>query len=268
MNNDELLKAFLEPIEKCASYTPKFGHGESVSLDDFGRMYGNDKFYSLIGLNSPLVYAAHKAAGGLTSIYRQIGVGAERLIRKVAADTLGLTESQLDWSYTYRRSSGKDGVHKLDARIRSTDITGKARQRLVKWMQGAQKQISSGQDGKFQADGVVLEIRQGYKSADSKRQNADLRFAARAYQDGLLPVVLVMSDQIGDAIVERYRRDGLLVTTGVTGNDPLLSSFALINDLFEFDLLEFLESNQKVIQDQLHSSIGALLSPTTDKSKR
>jgi hypothetical protein len=34
-------------------------------------MYGADPFCSWVGLDSPLMYAAHKAAGGMTSVYRQ-----------------------------------------------------------------------------------------------------------------------------------------------------------------------------------------------------
>jgi len=31
-------------------------------------MYRSDPFYNWVGLDNPLMYAAHKAAGGMTSI--------------------------------------------------------------------------------------------------------------------------------------------------------------------------------------------------------
>jgi hypothetical protein len=88
--NDKYVELFLEPIRKCKEYNPKLGESqntEGVSLESFLELYGSDLFYSWIGLDSSLMYAAHKAAGGMTSIYRQIGVGCERLFREIIIDT-------------------------------------------------------------------------------------------------------------------------------------------------------------------------------------
>jgi len=260
MDNAALLEIFLSPIRTCAAYTPKLGQSQSYNLDEFLHLYSQDTFYSLIGLDTPLMYAAHKAAGGMTSIYRQIGVGSERLFRHIAANSLSLSTAQLDWSYNYPRSGKADGVHKLDARVRMEDVDGATQKRLTSWLKSALSIISTGQDGKYNPDGVVFEIRQGYKSADSKRQNADLRYASRANQDQLLPVVFVMSEQIGLPIIERYRREGLLVTTGLLADDPCRSSFALSQHLFKFDLLAFFKGNQKVITAEIHSVVDTLLS--------
>ncbi|MCX6277959.1 MAG: hypothetical protein NT004_07665 [Bacteroidetes bacterium] len=76
---------------------------DGVSLSGFLKLYGSDPFYSWIGLDSSLMYAAHKAAGGMTSV----------------------------------RQTPKNGV--------------------------------------------VFEVRQGYKSKDSKRQNADIDNATVAW---------------------------------------------------------------------------------------
>lgn len=38
------------------------------------------------------MYAAHKAAGGMTSVYRQIGIGCERLFRKLVSAELFYAE--------------------------------------------------------------------------------------------------------------------------------------------------------------------------------
>jgi|GEM_PF-2260504 len=66
-------------IRKCKEYRPRFGQGRStgISLEEFAVLYGADPFYHWLGLDSPLMYAAHKAAGGMTSIYRQIGIGSQ-----------------------------------------------------------------------------------------------------------------------------------------------------------------------------------------------
>ena len=77
------LELLLAPLDKCAGYKPKFGsdRSSSVSLEDFRHLYGQDPFYHWVGLDSDLIYAAHKAAGGMTSIYRQLGTGCEQLLR-------------------------------------------------------------------------------------------------------------------------------------------------------------------------------------------
>jgi hypothetical protein len=95
------LKMVLDPIRVCAHYKPKFGQGigEGLTLDHFQTLYRGDPFYNWFGLDNPLMYAAHKAAGGMTSVYRQIGIGCERLCRHVIKDALGLTATDVVWSY-------------------------------------------------------------------------------------------------------------------------------------------------------------------------
>lgn len=48
--------------------------------------------------------------------------------------------------------------------------------------------------------GAVFEVRQGYKSKDSKRQNADLDNATVAYSKSYLPVFTIFSSQIDNDI--------------------------------------------------------------------
>jgi len=82
-NDSRYLQAILAPIRVCAKYRPKFGQGANsgYSLDAFQERYQADPFYNWFGLDNPLMYAAHKAAGGMTSVYRQIGIGCEQLFR-------------------------------------------------------------------------------------------------------------------------------------------------------------------------------------------
>src|ERR1700722_18612542 len=124
-NAHAYLELLLAPLYECAKYRPAFG-GESedgVSLDQFRKLYGDDPLYSWIGLDSELMYAAHKAAGGMTSIYRQLGIGCERLLRAIVRDALGLSDEQVKWSYEYEKEDGKSGVHTLDVRIDLNHIT-------------------------------------------------------------------------------------------------------------------------------------------------
>ena len=75
MNQDtKYRELLLEPIRRCARYKPKLGYktSEGFDLETFKKLYSDDPFYYWLGLDSSLVYAAHKAAGGITSVYRQI----------------------------------------------------------------------------------------------------------------------------------------------------------------------------------------------------
>lgn len=101
-NDARYIEVLLEPVRVCAKYRPAFGTSrgeEEITLDAFRRLFGADPLYSLLGLDSPLMYAAHKAAGGMTSIYRQIGIGCERLVRAAIQDTLKLSETEVRWGY-------------------------------------------------------------------------------------------------------------------------------------------------------------------------
>lgn len=72
--DSEYLQILLDAIRVCAHYKPKFGQGakgDGLTLQQFRELYQADVFYSWFGLDNPMMYAAHKAAGGMTSVYRQ-----------------------------------------------------------------------------------------------------------------------------------------------------------------------------------------------------
>lgn len=65
--NEKYREILISPVRECATYSPKFGHGrgKGLSLNDFQALYGADSFYKWLGLDNPLMYSAHKAAGGI-----------------------------------------------------------------------------------------------------------------------------------------------------------------------------------------------------------
>lgn len=255
-----LLETFLEPLRVCSKYKPAFGKGAKggFSVDQFLNLYGEDLFYSWIGLNEPLVYAAHKAAGGLTSVYRQLGVGCERLFRAVIHLRLELSEQQMNWSYEYDKPNGEKGIHTLDARIDSSDLNADDEKRLVSWLSSA---LSEADASATNLRGVIFEVRQGYKSADSKRQNADLRYGMRAYQASRLPAFILMSSQISEPVVKRYRSDGMIVLTGLASDDPTESTFAFCEQVIGYDLSAFFERNTEFLRSEIGTIVGGLLTP-------
>lgn len=259
----QLVEMFLEPVRKCSEYKPAFGQGKSdgFNLADFQTLYGEDPFYAWIGLDDPLLYAAHKAAGGLTSVYRQVGVGGERLLRSVIMDCFALTSQQIDWRYEYPKPDGKMGVHILDAKLLLADLASPAKQRVAEWLDAASIEVAASSSKRKKQSGAVFEIRQGYKSADSKRQNADLRFGIRAYQEGLLPVFVILSSQVSDPVLRRYRSDGMLVLTGLPQGSSTQSTFVFFRDVIGFDLAGFFKRNSDELKSEVQKILKALLTP-------
>ena len=107
--DEEYFQILAGALRVCAQYKPMFGQGRAgggLTLPQFQTLYGADPFYSWLGLDSPMMYAAHKAAGGMTSIYRQIGIGGQWVFNKVLQNTLGLTLEQANWTYQVPNTSG------------------------------------------------------------------------------------------------------------------------------------------------------------------
>lgn len=71
--DDDYLQIILDAIRVCAQYKPKFGQGAKgggLTLEEFQELYQADSFYNWFGLDNPMMYAAYKAAGGITSVCR------------------------------------------------------------------------------------------------------------------------------------------------------------------------------------------------------
>lgn len=262
------LNLVLEPIRVCAKYKPKFGQGAKgagLTLAQFQTLYQGDPFYSWFGLDNPLMYAAHKAAGGMTSVYRQIGIGCEKLFRTVLQDSLGLAATDVTWSYDLPLASGKTRMLYLDGRVPLDKIGNKAkRDRFQAWMKDAAEAI--GVDPKVFAmlTGAVFEVRQGYKSKDAKRQHADIANAATAYIKAYLPCAVILSAQIDSDILLRYRAEKWIVLTGIAGaKDPLLSTYDFMREVVGYDLAAFFKRNSKALRVEIDTVLKALLTPET-----
>ena len=263
MPESEYLEIFLEPIRKCADYTPKFGTSSrdgGLDLAGFKSLYGGDPFYSWIGLDSDLMYAAHKAAGGMTSVYRQIGIGCERIFREILFDCAEYSEREsATWSYEATTQSGKKKTLSLDGRIGLEDIgSADMRDRAEKWIADYCQELGV---PKVPNAGAVFEVRQGYKSKDSKRQNADIDNATVAWSHDYLPVFAIFSSQIDTDIVLRYRNSRCGILTGVRGTGSLVSIYDFMADIVGYDLARFFESRSTDIRKEIEAVLETLLRP-------
>lgn len=263
--DSEYVHTVLEPLRKCADYLPKMGGSNEVDLEGFTKLYGADPLYHWMGFDSPLMFAAHKAAGGMTSIYRQLGIGCERLFRRVLRDELALDAKQVTWSYEILPEMGADDapipvkarVLSLDGRVELEDVRDDAaRGRVHRWIEAQREDL----DISASLKGAVFEVRQGYKSADSKRQNADLANAAQALGHGFLPVLTIMSTQINAVVRARYLTGNWSVLMGTVGSDdPLHSTFDFVHQVVGYDLAGFFRRNHPILRTGVEDILRALL---------
>jgi hypothetical protein len=253
----------LEPLRLCASYKPAFGKDRSgVSIDGFKSMYGSDPLYHWVGLDVDLMYTAHKAAGGMTSVYRQLGTGCERFVRAIMKDEFCLSDEQINWDYTIERSDGSSRTLTLDARLDFNDLPSNPRvDELKSWTNDVAQMLSFSQPQIETLTGSVFEIRQGYKSQDAKRQNADMQSAMRARNDCFVFVMAVVSSQISKTLRRRYQNSQMLVLTGNLSGDPLDDTFAFIEQVVGYPITSFFERNSSVIREEVGVVLQNLLSP-------
>lgn len=260
----EYLAYIVNAIRVCADYRPKLGHGadKGYTLAEFQRMYRSDPFYNWVGLDNPLMYAAHKAAGGMTSIYRQIGIGCENLFRRVIQDSLALSEDDVKWSYTVKKSRGKTRTLSLDARIPTDSVSDTARRNAIKkWIADCAADLDVSDRVAATLQGVVFEVRQGYKSKDSKRQNADIANAATAYTKAYLPCVAILSLQIDDDIALRYRNEKWALLTGSTAEkSPQKSLYTFMRTVIGYDLAAFFQRHSDALKADVNAVLTKLLS--------
>ena len=258
------LSLLLKKIRVCKLYKPKFGQGAEVSLARFQTLYGSDPLYSWFGLDNPLMYAAHKAAGGMTSLYRQIGNGLEMVFRQLLRDQLGLTVEQSSWSYTVPvLGKNKPKRLTLDGRIVLEEVRDpKARQRVAVWMASATKRLGTDAGIAKSLKGIVFEVRQGYKSKDSKRQNADIANAGTAYSQGYLPVAMILSTQIDKDVAERYMAERWVLLRGYESSDPLDSTYAFCSQVLGYDLKALLKNNATSLKQAVNEVLETLLTPS------
>jgi hypothetical protein len=262
--DEAYLAVIRKALEVCQKYKPKFGGGNKAgyTLEEFRHLYQQDPFYSWFGLDSPLMYAAHKAAGGITSVYRQIGTACERLFQKILQDTLGLSSELSKWSYKVPTTSqkAKERLLSLDGRIPTSEVKNAERAEVVKkWLREAANKVLLSEEAFAELHGAVFEVRQGYKSKDSKRQNADVSNASNAYAHNYLPSVVLLSTQIDSDVAERYVRAQWVLLRGTLSGTPLDSTYVFCREILGYDLAAFFERHSPTIKSELEKTLECIL---------
>jgi len=144
----------------------------------------------------------------------------------------------------------------LDAKISLDDVKDSTkRESLQKWMEAAVGMAPA----VSRLSGVVFEVRQGYKSKDSKRQQADLLSAANAYAEGLLPVLFLLSNQIDEDIERRYRAARWHILRGVLHGSSTESTYVFCNEVLGYNLADFFNRYSDTLRTEILSIIRDLL---------
>ncbi len=230
-----------------------------MSLERFREIYGEDEFYCWFGLDSPLVYAAHRAAGGITSVYRQIGLGCQRLFQRILEDSLGISSDEATWSYELK-VRGNARKLSLDGRIPIGAINNPAAgSRCQAWLEDALGVVGLPPGKGRGLEGCVFEIRQGYKSNDAKRQNADVANASSAYAHRYLPVMALLSTQIPSSLADRYARARWLLLRGARSGTATDSTYVFCREVLGYDLAAFFERSAPAIRSEMEQVLEGLL---------
>lgn len=184
------------------------------------------------------------------------------LFRQIIRDQLHLTPEQSTWSYLLKSPNRKDRRLSLDARIQLSDLqVENHRHRVQQWMTEASVAMGIAPSVASALRGAVFEVRQGYKSKDSKRQNADISNAGTAYSQGYLPVVAILSTQIDGDVANRYINAGWLLLRGNLSASPISSTFAFCSQVLEYDLAQFFEKHSQRLKATVEEVVQALLNP-------
>ncbi len=171
-------------------------------------------------------------------------------------DHLGLSSEEAAWSYVI-------GSRKLslDGRIVIDDVKDlKVREKVKQWIDAAGRLAGLQNDTLQGIKGCVFEVRQGYKSKDSKRQNADIANAANAYAHKYMPVIILFSTQIDSDVARRYKERHWIILTGTTNGSSTESTYAFCREVIGYDLAAFFERRSKDVKEKVEDLLETLLS--------
>lgn len=177
-------------------------------------------------------------------------------------DELGLTKEEATWSYKVNKLDGSSRTLSLDGRIPTASVKDRAKRNAIQeWLSEAGERIDVERRIVSVLTGIVFEVRQGYKSKDSKRQNADIANAAMAYAKGYLPVTLLLSNQIDADVAARYEEQKWLILRGSIEGSSTLSTYVFCREVLGYDLAGFFERNSPIFKSEVESVLNVLLSP-------
>jgi hypothetical protein len=187
-------------------------------------------------------------------------MGCQWLFHRLLQDQLGLSAAQAAWEYQVPVPGKQPRTLSLDGRITVQDIPdATAKARVQGWVQATYERVLLADEVRPTIRGAVFEVRQGYKSKDSKPQNADIANASNAYANLYVPVLLVFSTQIDGDVASRYAQAQWLLLTGTLAGTATESTYAFCQQVLGYDLAGFFKRNQARFKAEVEVVLKALL---------
>ena len=148
----------------------------------------------------------------------------------------------------------------LDGRIPLQAVSPERLSMVSSWLKDAAQKLALESDTTEALKGAVFEVRQGYKSKDSKRQNADVSNASNAYAYQYIPVVALLSNQIDNDVAMRYQRARWLLLRGTVEGSTTDSIYVFLRDVVGYDLAAFFARNSVTLRNEINIVLEKLLS--------
>jgi len=70
---------------------------------------------------------------------------------------------------------------------------------------------------------------------------------------------MILSQQVSETVIDRYRKDKMAVLTGILDGDSLSSTFTFFKQVIGFDLESFFRRNSETLRTETLAIIQALL---------
>ena len=87
----------------------------------------------------------------------------------------------------------------------------------------------------------------------------DIANASNAYANGYIPCLMVMSSQIDDDIVIRYRQAKWVILQGYPHLSRYESTYSFFRDVIGFDFASFMSENQEFFKAEIHGVLNQLM---------
>ena len=83
----------------------------------------------------------------------------------------------------------------------------------------------------------------------------------RSLYDGYVFIMAILSTQISSTLLRRYRNANMLVLVGNNNGNPMIDTFAFIEQIVGYSVPSFFKRNSDLIRGEVETILKELLSP-------
>lgn len=208
----------------------------------------SDALYGLLFRDISEFYVQSVLGGRITtSLHRNFGDIVEMSVREIFKSAFDLDDQLAQSSFTLK-SIEKRSTRTTDVTLPYTALEEKTVGRLRAFHEQLCKRHRRDVEGLHATcKGVGYEVRQCYKSNDSKRRTADIDMSHLLANKGLAPVMLIFCSSSSASIIQDYNRlSKWLILEGT-------AAFEYVNDVTGFNYRAYLDSKIEKLAPQLRS---------------